>query len=291
MQPGEKTPQPKPDALVANQPDALRTATEAAMAELPDEVIDAVLDRFDPERVTPGLWKRKAEITIFVHIPKTAGSAIFHTLNGAYDRTRSLRFGQVKQDLLEAWDEALRLQAESDTKLRQVLIGHANWRQFSDLSNGERRPKLITVIRNPADRLVSQYAYNSSEAHPHHEAFRQEFSTFEAFLDSVPVNSQLNQLVGRQGTVATQLKRLAGRYRFVGVTEHFSASLDHLAVSHGFPQITEYVANVGKTSKQGAVLTPEMRTEICKRHMGDWILFSLLEPAMGRHRARLAARE
>nr|WP_255552459.1 sulfotransferase family 2 domain-containing protein [Maritimibacter dapengensis] len=258
------------------------------MNALPETLVTSILTRFDPERVKPGRWKQDAEITIFVHIPKTAGSAIFHTLNGAYDLTRSLRYGQVKQDLDIAWEEAKAAQAQSDTPLRQVLIGHANWNQFKHLMRGAGRPMLITVIRNPADRLVSQYAYNSSEAHPKHQNFRREFPTFEAFLDSVPPNSQLNQLVGRTGGIERQLERLAKRYRFVGVTEHFSASLDHLAVSHGFPEVTEYVANVGKTAKRGASLTPEMRTAICERHMGDWILYTLLEPAMARHRARLA---
>lgn len=271
-----------PAALAAHQPAELRHETERALGRLPAGLADKVLARFDPGRVLPGSFEDERDILFFVNVPMTAGSALMGLLRDVYDRSRALGQNGLKGE----WQAALEAREAAGGRLRQALMGSMRFRKLADVVKGANGVQFASFIRNPADRLFSDYVAHSSPENPAHEAFIARYPTFEEYVDRAPANPQLTQLVGRGGSVSEKLERLAATYSFLGVSEHVAASLEHFRRSHNLPRLGDVSeAAMGQAAK----LTPALRAKICKRNMGDWMLFSLIEPAMAGFEQRLAA--
>lgn len=261
----ERSRDVRPEAFSNAASEALNLATEAEWAEMPAGLRTALSNRFDPMQMP---CDQPAERTLFMHVPKTAGSSLVYTLRPAYDRLHALRFDRVEEDFKKAWEQAQR-------PGRHLILGHMRW---DDIGLALETARFVTIIRNPADRLASLYNYNRSPAHPPHKEFRAEFSTFEAFLDSRPTNAQLDQLAGSEGSVADKITRVVENYHFVGVKEHLSRSLYTLGQREGLRPLFEHRVNITARINDPVRLTPVLRDEICKAHLGDWMLFSEIEP-------------
>jgi hypothetical protein len=167
------------------------------------------------------------------------------------------------------------------------LAGPLKFKRLSEVVKDASEVQFASFIRNPADRLFSDYVAQSSPENPDQGAFLAAFPTFEAYVEDAPENPQLAQLVGKTGNVSEMLERLVSTYSFLGVSEHVSASLEHFRRSHNLPALSDMPE---RAAGQAARLTPALRSQICKRHMGDWLMFSLVEPAMAGVRQRRPAR-
>lgn len=275
-----------PASFAAHQPADLRAETETALKALPEGLVDRVLARFDPGRVLPGAFGQDRDILFFINVPMTAGGAVIGALRDVFDRTRQIGAGALNGDLKAEWQAALEARAATKGRLRQALVGPLRFKRLSEVVTGASEVQFASFIRNPADRLFSDYVAQSAHEHPDHEAFLAEFPTFEDYVERAPANPQLSQLVGKAGDVAEKLERLASTYSFLGVSEHVSASVEHFRRSHNLPTLSDISeAAMGHAAR----LTPALRSKICKRNMGDWMLFSLVEPAMAGFEQRLAA--
>ncbi|MZR13621.1 hypothetical protein GQE99_11395 [Maritimibacter sp. DP07] len=275
-----------PQAFAAHQPADLRAETETALQALPTGLADEVLARFDPGRVLPGSYGGERDILFFINVPMTAGGAVVGALKDVFDRTRSFGAGALRGDLKEEWQAALEAREAARGRLRQALAGPFRFKWLSEIVTGANQVQFASFIRNPADRLFSDYVAQSSPDNPEHEQFLETYPTFEAYVDGVPENPQLRQLVGKAGSVPEMLERLVSTYSFLGVSEHVSASVEHFRRSHNLPTLSDISeAAMSRAEK----LTPALRSRICKRHMGDWLVFSLVEPAMAGFEQRLAA--
>ncbi|MAM63705.1 hypothetical protein [Maritimibacter sp. UBA3975] len=284
--PVEGTVAASPASFAAHQPADLRAETEATLSALPAGLADRVLARFDPGRVIPGSYEQERDILFFINVPMTAGGAVVGALKDVFDRTRSFGSGALKGDLKAEWQAALDAREAAGGRLRQALAGPFRFKRLSEMVTGASEVQFASFIRNPADRLFSDYVAQSSPDNPDHAAFLEEFPTFEAYVDGAPENPQLAQLVGMTGNVSEMLERLVSTYSFVGVSEHVSASVEHFRRSHNLPTLSDISE---AAMDQAARLSPALRSRICKRHMGDWVLFTLLEPAMAGFEQRLAA--
>ncbi|WP_288925507.1 hypothetical protein [uncultured Maritimibacter sp.] len=275
-----------PASFAAHQPADLRAETEVALGALPNGLADRILARFDPGRVIPGSFGTDRDILFFVHVPMTAGNAVVGTLKGVFDRTRTIGANALGGDLKAEWQAALDAREAAKGRLRQALAGPLKFKRLSEVVKGASEVQFASFIRNPADRLFSDYVAQSSPDNPDHAAFLEKFPTFEAYVDGAPANPQLAQLVGKAGNVSEMLERLVSTYSFLGVSEHVSASLEHFRRSHNLPTLSDISE---AAAGQAAKLTPALRSRICKRHMADWLVFSLVEPAMAGFEQRLAA--
>lgn len=241
---------------------------DALWAELPGALCTAFEDQFDPARAGENA-PNTAERVLFFHIPKTAGSALLYSLQDGFDRVTPVPFEQAPKAL----QQALNAPREAG---REVVIGHFNWASAQAAMKADATLGAASMMRNPADRLRSQYLYNGSKVHPNNAAFRAKFPRFEDYLDSVKPNVQLRQMVG-MGGLARQLPRLLTHYQTLGVTEFFPATLDALSRCYGLPEMREHVVNVGqKNPWQEVDLTAALREKIYLKHMGDFVVYRKL---------------
>lgn len=222
---------------------SLNAATLAQEFDVPETLMAAFLDRFAPSRVAPNTYAAQSDTMLFIHIPKTAGVSVGRSFRGAFDQFRGVEWNDVARSFRETARHAIYSQTRN--KQRQVIMGHFGWPEMQMWRNHEMPMKCGTIFRDPVARVISNYNYNCSAAHPDNEGFRNRFPTLDSYAERLPLDVQLTQAIGLIDSFETALTKLIRHYTFLGVTEHLPASLSHLAKSHGLSNLREYRENVG----------------------------------------------
>lgn len=240
---------------------------------VPEDLMTAFIDRFAPSRVAPDTFQATAEVMLFVHIPKTAGVSVGRTLQDSFDRFHGVDWNDIPTSFRRLARNALYQSICSDE--RHVIMGHFGWSEMQMFRNHDMPMKCGTFLRNPVERAISNYNYNCSAAHPSHESFKARFPTLDSYIDKLPLDVQVTQAIGIISSLENALEKLIRYYSFLGVTERLSASLVHLARSHGFPPLQEYRKNVGQGT-DGASISPQLVQKIRLRSHNDMRLHDLL---------------
>jgi hypothetical protein len=142
---------------------------------------------------------------VFVHIPKTAGSSFAY-----YLRFVSCN---IKRDIEKFWYDEF-----TDPKKYEdfdIIYGHFPVKKYMYLD-----PIFITFVRDPAERVVSQYYYNKKKECPNGESLI-EYAEKPEY----------------QNLMSKQIESLS-YFDFVGIQENFDESLDRFGEMFGveFPE-------------------------------------------------------
>lgn len=144
--------------------------------------------------------------------------------DGASDYFGGLRMA-AEQALPQVFEEGM-----------QVMSGHYRYRDITPVL-GERRNSvsLVTFLRDPVRRTLSDYYYTLSDKHPDHEALARKFPTFEHYVRQAgEMNKQIDFLQPFESapldvTIESALHNLD----FIGITESFESDAEQLARSLG----------------------------------------------------------
>lgn len=232
--------------------------------------------RFDPAVVPDGAYEDDGDVVLFVHIPKTAGMSVGRALRDAFDVFHPINWANIPASFRDRTKEALYLRTDGQPR-RQVIMGHFGWPEMQFWRNQELPIKAASIIRDPVARIVSNYNYNLSEAHPAHQAFGERFPTLEAYVDSVPNDMQLNMLIGAFWSFDHALELLAKYYSFLGATERLGPSLNHFARSHGLgARLDEHRENVGAKPAEEEDIPSSVRDRVLERSRNDLRLHEMV---------------
>lgn len=195
---------------------------------------------------------------ISVHIPKTGGTTFQDILERLYQ-------GRIYLDYAERilvpglWRKRLRLALG----LNRVHVpqgtlcihGHFLANKYDRLY---RDAPVVTWVRDPVDRIVSQYHYTFRCPDMEHPIFRRlvrNKPTLEEFV-------RIRQLRNVQSTYINGKK--LEKFRFIGVTEEYEKSIELFAKIFDIEEpLAVPAANVNKERQDdGYVLDPETRTLI-----------------------------
>lgn len=237
-----------------------------------EKVMATFIARFAPSCVAPDQFREDADTMLFVHIPKTAGVSVGKALQQCFDHFHGVEWDRISASFRQATHRAAYEQTRAAS--RQVIMGHFGWNEIMVWRNHDLPLKCGTILRNPVERLISNYNYNCSDRHPARENFMQRFPTIESYARGAIRDVQLTQAIGYVASFEGVLLKLLQNYSFIGLTERLPQSLAHLSRSHGLPQIPEYHDNVGTRPADG--LHQQVSEFVHKRNHNDIKIHQLM---------------
>lgn len=219
----------------------------------------------------------------FHHIPKTAGTSLtqeFGQRNLEY-RNICVREGRHHLPHDEEMDrEVSAFLSAQDLPVIQIASGHLQVRHIKQLRQtlGERL-KLFTFLRNPVDRVISEYRYCLTPTHPHHEEFQKRYPTLESFVaqGDAAVNSCAYYLTGeRTGDPEEVADAMYQTYAFVGLLEMYPISFHIMSAmvwgTAEFPSI--HSRRTVDTESNTIVISDDIRHEIELQNALDLVLWT-----------------
>jgi hypothetical protein len=218
---------------------------------------------------------------ILVHIPKTAGTSLRAELaallppdvNIVVDYTDTSRSFHARMD-----DAVDRFMAEAGPAGIRFASGHILARHVARLQAGFADARFVTMLRNPVDRVVSDYRHQRSRRHPVHEAFIARFPTLEDYVDFAPEQNKMAQHLVPEpilggGRAPACIAHVMRAYAFVGIQEMYEISfrtLTALAGRQGGPRIR---ANVNDDDEDERRVTTAMAQRIREANRLDLALY------------------
>jgi hypothetical protein len=205
-----------------------------------------------------------------VHIPKTAGTSFRNTLIEVYGSEAVTRVDYPPEDQRDQEDPFAPPPEELSRKVK-VLHGHFNPVDLGEFYAGiPKDVKVITWVRNPVERVISNYFY-----------LRQRIR--DEIRDNTPLNVGVtNRMVKTLMEYAIQdiaRNRMASflrgmpldQFTFVGIQEHYTEDLSHLAKILGWINYVEHFHNV--TEDKYSDVSEETWEEIKALNSLDWELY------------------
>ena len=212
----------------------------------PEQEFKTYIDRFQAPEINEFANRKKIHNNlkiISLHIPKTAGTSFRNILLDVYGKNQLARFDiNRSRNAIEINQE--KLIGELPENLA-VLHGHFH---YQDLIKKFILPpdlKLITWLRHPVKRVISNYLYLEKTLHKLVIPERHDLliKMQKSLLEYASMEINRNRMSKHLRTV-----RLSELY-FVGIVEHFSEDLQELAEELGWENYTEFQHNSTKTSE------------------------------------------
>jgi hypothetical protein len=221
---------------------------------------------------------RQGDQIFFLHIPKTAGSSLIDILQMQVNPGEFYSFpdgpDQVQQPPIEVMQAA------------RIVRGH---RMYDFQKYFARRPFVITLLRNPYDRVISNYAHIARNNAPRLVKLArvkapergEEPVTLEEYISSPPMQNRLIQfLIGHNGALKPPYKEHVALAKvhleslaFFGLKERFDDSVKLLAYTFGWSPIKmEAKLNLAPSDSKPKV-TPEIQELLEKTNKLDMELY------------------
>lgn len=183
------------------------------------------------EQDRPDGGEFSANLTVFVHIFKTAGTSLHEQMRRHYGFAAVPR---VNDGFLAGESFDRRLQTELRKPETRAIAGHFTYARVSaalDRSSYRGQRTFFTFLRDPIERIISAYNYFSITRTEkwHREANEMGFGEFLLFArrnDAEMIEGHLCRYVSFDGSAdfASAIQDLDRRFAFVGLIEDFNAT-------------------------------------------------------------------
>ena len=236
---------------------------------------------------------------LFQHIPKTAGTSllkemeiclapyrnIFSNYHGTPGNPAHLK--QREQSLMDAVDRFL----GANVRLHyRSASGHLNPNHVHAIRTALPHTQVFTFLRNPVDRVISNFRYIRTPAEPAYEHFIKQYPTIEDFVVAPTGRNTMWKFVcaNRFEADAEGLNKIFNRYAFFGTLEEMSLCFEFLSALSGCPKTPTIQANKTQTNKDNEIeITDEVVELIRENNKNDIAFYDEVTRRLDRIRPRM----
>ncbi|WP_170984968.1 sulfotransferase family 2 domain-containing protein [Roseomonas sp. AR75] len=237
-------------------------------------------------------------LVLFVHVPKTAGTSLRREIAALRqpDVNIVVDYADTARSFHERMDQSVeRFLARAAEKPVRFASGHIFARHVARIRAAMPDTRVVTFLRDPVSRVVSDFRYQGSERHPLHAEFRARVPDLDAYLAlESERNKMAEHLVPREiradGDPAACVAHLLGTYDFIGVQELYPLGFRTLTTMLGAPAWPTLRENVGATEEAEQGVSPDMAARIRAANPLDVALYQAVAPRWQRLREALAKR-
>lgn len=228
----------------------------------------------------------------FQHIPKTAGSSFSTELrkrNRPY-RNICVDYTDVntphEQKISKAVDDFLEMSKEVAFR---SASGHLPMEQTQRLVDAYDDCRVVTFLRQPEARVISDYRYQRTPMHPPHQQFIQDFPTLESYIESSESHNKMAVfLLGEDGakTAEEAVEKVGGSHVFIGLLEMYPMSFNIMFNLMGHRSLwpTEHVRKTPDDETTRVEITPQIKDMIRRSNVLDQAIYDYVRGLLVGHR-------
>lgn len=238
------------------------------------------LDRFlDVAHQPDALW-------FFVHIPKTAGSSVSVELGGVRPPyvNIGIDYGRDAGQHDVALNRTLEIAAATSLMTARSASGHVPAKFLSPIVKAKPDARFFTILRDPVQRVISDYVYQTTPAHPPFEEFKRRYPHIEAYvLDASEQDKMFFFASGSRTTrdFEASYKEIANRFCFIGLTELYDMSFNIITRLMGSGTLPrQFERRTSAEAKARIQLTPSLTALIRQTNPLDQQLYERVAGAL-----------
>lgn len=224
------------------------------------------------------MFKKKLEIfelkleLISLHIPKTAGTSFREQLVKNYGKNSVVHFDIVVEDGATKFKiDGNYVEKPLFHPETKVIHGHFEYFRLIDFYPKLAELPIITWLRNPASRVISNYTYLKEKLFQEISKNPLATSLAERMMCSL---SQFSALENERNKMSKFLKGIeVNDLLFIGFVENYESDLTRLAKMLNWKDYSPVYNN--KTIKKKEEISPLILNEICNNNSEDVLLYSL----------------
>lgn len=202
---------------------------------------------------------------VFLHLPKTGGTAIHDSLNGILgDRLFSFK----KWNDLYKYDRYFKIEdLDSIPKQTEFLIGHYIVNDFTK----EYYDNFMTMFREPSQRIISSYFHEIRHGHSDGTMIDFVKNADKSHMGKRKIS--VNMYQSAIGDI-----KILNRFVFIGITEYFEESLMLFAKKFNINLKPEFIKNnninPNKKIKDKYDIPKDVFCEIKKLNQADYEIYN-----------------
>lgn len=178
--------------------------------------------------------KESSSRWLFMHIPKTAGSSFSEAMQELLPPYKNIEVDYLdkKNDhnvkLSNAVDEFIHTSGVAGYR---SASGHVPFDLVKRITESLSDYKLVTFLRDPVKRVISDYRYQRTPQHPPYREFMEKFPSIESFITHEPAMNKLTKFIcGLRGDASSEraIEIIENNFAFVGLVEMYPFSYNSM---------------------------------------------------------------
>ena len=222
-----------------------------------------------------------ASLWLFVHVPKTAGSSLEQDLATFMKPFANIHidYKDTSKPYQKLLDETVeRFLARHREKPYRMAAGHIMARHTELLRQTIPGLRGFSMLRNPINRLISDYRFQCSRQNVAREAFVATTPDFATYVARKHVHNKaalalVPRAIVEEGDVAAATDHVLRNYAFVGLQEQYPLCMLALTTLLRHPMSPKARARVNTESEYQVVLTSAEEAELRRLNAVDVGLF------------------
>ena len=228
----------------------------------------------------------------FLHIPKTAGSSFATELSTRMKPYRNVHVDYNNPAVPASQQMAGVVEgfaAEMQVKPFRSASGHVPWHLFETIQAARPDTRVVTFLRNPEARVISDYRYQRTPMHPPYREFIAQFPTLESYAESPQSHNKIAKFIygrGRNPSAAELIAHIGRAFTFVGLVEMYPLSFNAIFAAMGQPGLrpAEHKRKTPDTKDTAFELTDTVKALIRETNQLDQAAFDYVRGILARHR-------